>query len=338
MEKLPIVLNKLLHRQHSQNDISKNNEAIHNLIIRDFIYMDVDRLKSIIAQKEEGLIDSLMISKDNSEKISSSVEGLLPPFLKSRIGSEYVFENKANENKILHDFIYNKVENSFIKEKSLINIPDDLSFTDVLLRNKLTETSFVLIKSKVIINDFTKMLTLVENYDDILLSLLKSGEVRKLKEKAEVTGKKNYHKEKEELTKKVDRDYKDNPPVDVETLNVIKLFITNFYKGRIQIKSLPYDGHPEIRFTGLLNNAYLRDDITTITYKYGTAPASEWNIFAQIASIPPKKKEDLTLSKGNEIDNSMHIVFNRLRDLEEIAGSSVNYPEISITPIVIYRD
>ena len=88
---------------------------------------------------------------------------------------------------------------------------------------------------------------------------------------------------------------------------------------------------------GNLNKEYLRDDISSIIYKYSTAPASEWTIFGQVASIPPKKRNMPQITTGSDIEIALHDLFNAYRDIE-VSAQSVVYPEIAITPIAIYRE
>ena len=45
------------------------------LVLRDFIYLDIERLKSIIAQIEGGVINAQQDSRRESDEISASVDG-----------------------------------------------------------------------------------------------------------------------------------------------------------------------------------------------------------------------------------------------------------------------
>jgi len=74
-------------------------------------------------------------------------------------------------------------------------------------------------------------------------------------------------------------------------------------------------------------------------YKYGTSPSSEWTLFAQIASIPEKGYHPFSIDgmTGSEIEVAMQTMFSALREIES-TGLSVTYPEISVTPIAIYRE
>lgn len=305
--------------------------------VRDFIYMDIEKLRSIYAQKENGLIESIIESKGDSKSISGDLQGGIPVF-KSKLGSDFVLENKVSENKSMHDFIYNKVESILINDSQLTKIPQDIPSNNDDIRRMLKSTSCVLIKGEVIIYDYKSIETINKNFIDIYHDLYRMQEWSKFKKSSKDAGKVITSQEKKQFLNKVDKDFNDNLPTDDITLKGINTYLQNFPKERLQIKAFPYRDNREIRFTALLNNAYLRDDIPYILYKYGTAPESEWNIFAQIASIPPKDKEYFKIQTGNQIEISMHDLFNSLRNVELVTTQSVNYPEISITPIAIYRE
>jgi len=114
-------------------------------------------------------------------------------------------------------------------------------------------------------------------------------------------------------------------------------FIDVFYKDRLIVKSLPFNSLPDLRFAGNLTKLSLREDISNIIYKYGTAPTTDWTIFAQLSFIPEEKREAITpVINGNPIDLAFQKIFDSIRNVE-LDAQSVLYPEIAITPIAIYR-
>ena len=96
-----------------------------SLVVRDFIYLDIDRLKSIIAQLEQGLLSSTVQSTSSSKGTDASVEGGLAGFLKGTIGADFLWQKQLTETRTLHDNIYNRVEEILVKNDLLIQIPGD---------------------------------------------------------------------------------------------------------------------------------------------------------------------------------------------------------------------
>lgn len=297
--------------------------------IRDFIYLDIDRLKSIIAQVEKGVLLSSTNQKTESIEASIGAEGGILGFMKATGAGNFVWQNQESETKTLHDSIYNKVEDTLVKNKILRKFPDDYKETEIIVddfRKEIKDNMFVLLNGKININDFTVMRVLLENFNNLgkFFSYCKSMSLP-----AETS-----RKDKKLYEGKI----QEGMTLDRKFLDGFKLFFDIFYKDRIIIKIMPFKSQIDLRFVGNLNKCFLRDSISSITYKYGTAPVAEWNIFAQIASIPPKdwKNEEISMS-GSEIETGLQKIFDTFRGID-IMARSVVYPEISITPIAIYRE
>lgn len=300
-------------------------------LFRDFIYMDTERLKSIVAQLNKGLIEgtSKTVTNTDEGKVNTGIDIL--NILKIGNENSFLWQNQATESHTLHDYLYNFAE-SLLKEKNLlINIPGDFNVEDVanptIHRSNLSSTSFILVKGKTVINDFTYMKRILENLDDIL--------------KAVITGEQSANKDFERLTKsqrnkKVqERVDSYNLPKDIQ--KALQIFLDNFYKDRVVIKNIPFADAPNFRFVGTLNQSYLRESIENIIFKYGTAPKDRWYMFAQIAAIPDTSVNNIDLSfNENELEKGLQTVFDAFRDSEK-AGLSISFPEIAVTPIAIYR-
>lgn len=298
-----------------------------SLKIRDFIYLDSDRLKSIISQIDKGLIDSTEEIKNESEEVSTSFG--FSSILKAVGGAKFILQNQETETKSLHDFIYSKVETTLINDDLLTLVPEKVKsddFTDAKFRESLSNTSFILAKGKVNINDYNNLRVFLEKFNDITEFIARCT----VNSSQPDSPKHQKDKDVKKLHKEIG--------MEKEMINGFKLFFDTFYKDRIVIKLMPFENHPDFRLVGNLNKEFLRDDISSITYKYSTSPVSEWTIFGQIASIPPEiRQEDSQTMVGGDIEIAIHTLFNSYRGIEALAQSVV-YPEIAITPIAIYRE
>jgi len=241
---------------------------VEKLKIRDFIYLDVERMKSIFAQSYEGITESLTKEKSSRKTISGKGGGSggIPFFaeLKGEIGGEILFENKETETKTLHDNMYNIVE-EVLKDQELIYIiekDDDKikkAWKEGTFSKEISDNSFVLIKGRVMIDDYKNFANIATNFNE-LETLFGGGQSSGL-----------------------------NPEIMEMILTLIKIF----YKNELFVKVLPYHDEPYLRFIGNLNREFLRDSIESITFKYSTNPVSDWYFFGQISSIFPKNYNPL---------------------------------------------
>lgn len=300
------------------------------LSLRDFIYLDTDRLKSIIAQFEGGIATSATEGKITTKQLEAEIKGNLIAVVNAKGGASYLWQNENKETKSLHDYIYNKVEEILVSNELLTKIPEDITSEDVssgLAKDMISPTSFILIKGKVNINDYKKMKNIIEKFN----------ELGKFIGRCSIMG-----KDMSDFTKKQQQDAlveaQNSMKIDDWLLKGIDLFIETFYKDRLVIKLAPFDDSLQFHFAGDLNKAYLREEIDSIIYKYGTAPQEEWTIFAQVASIPKENNEGrVNIVGGSELEIGMSDIFNSLREVEYMA-QQILFPEIAITPIAVYRE
>jgi len=299
------------------------------LKIRDFIYLDTERLKSIIAQIEQGLINISTQLKSNNKEVMAKAGGSLLGLLEAAGGAKYVWQNQATETRTLHDNIYNKVENALTSNDLLITIPGNIKMEsiDSGFESMVSNTSFILAKGKVIINDFTRMRLMLEKFNGLGKFIAQCG-VSSLPINTP-----------EHLKNQALKKARDKMTLDKSMIEGFKLFFDLFYKDRVVIKMITFEDYPDFRLVGNLKADFLRENISSIIYKYGTAPVSEWTIFAQVASIPPKDMSKIENEIGGaDIGIALQQMFNAFREVELLAQSSVVHPEIAITPIAIYRE
>jgi hypothetical protein len=297
--------------------------------IRDFMYLDMERVRSIVAQLEGGLIESYTSSTNEGKEGSGEVEGGLLGIVKLAGGIKFLMEKQDTETKTLHDHIYNKAEEALLNQETVIRIPGDISASavaDGTYLDSINDTSFVLASGRVAINDFANMRTYLDYFNKMAAFIAYCSGVSG-EDDENPQDRKNRIKELEQSMK-----------LDKKLIEGFKLTFDLFYKERVAIKLTPYEKYPDFRFIGDLNETCLRDKLSSITYKYGSSPVSEWTILGQVASIPPEEPHDIPKAmRGAPIPLSLEGMFDAYRGLEQMAQTVV-YPEIAITPIAIYRE
>ena len=300
--------------------------------IRDFVYLDIERLKSIIAQIEGGLVEGFSESEKESGEVSSGLKGKILGLIETSVGGKFLWEKQENETKTLHDHIYNKVEDALKETELLIRIPENIAVEDMIneeYRSMLGDTSFILATGKVKINDYSRIETLLERWGD-LTDFVAECNVEGLPNTAQ-----QDQKARSAALKKAKGDMHFNKKL----LDGFARFIDTFHKGKLIIKMVPFDDYTGFRLVGNLDRELLRDDISSIIYKYSTAPVSSWTMFGQIASIPSEEggiETGESMFSNSDIEVAFQRMFDSARDMENMIATVV-YPEIAVTPIAIYR-
>jgi len=91
-------------------------------VLRDFIYLDVERVRSFVAQLKEGLPSEHTRQTEHETGGKGSVEGSLP-FVAKGIGeANYHYLRSHSETSSLHDFIFEEFFSSILSESLLTEL------------------------------------------------------------------------------------------------------------------------------------------------------------------------------------------------------------------------
>ena len=341
--------------------------------LKEFIYLDEDKLKSIFSQHEKGLLTEKqeVTSKEGKIQGSANLNKLLEILGLDLKGlGELIYSKDHTNKKILHDYMYNYLEEVLNYEK----ISDEnKKFKDDWISGGLNykPNFFILIEGFVSIHDYKYLSSLINEYNELLISL--STITNENPNIPDIEENFLWNIAKTQLIS-------NNDLLNDSFIKSLSNIIHYFYDNKIIIKSRPFDDKLSLDFTGILNPIYLREDINDIVYKYTNSPMEKWYIFAQIATIFPKNdekrkideymekinnnteivkkydsykkltknkndfkiwrennltREDFIKLKNNSMETVLDYMFSALYSINE--ELSPKYPTITVTPIAIYR-
>ena len=283
--------------------------------IKEFIYLDTEKIKSILSQIEKGL----QISSNETSKVDSEVGSIMGTgfinWLKAEFSANILTSNQSDETKILHDYMYNYVEQELDNNKKLLKI-HNVSQQDNKLPKQLNENSFILLECKIKLNDYNQILSTLDNMNDLNIAL----QVLSL--------------ESSPLQDSVWEIVETNLKVQSQLLNEdvvksAKLIMTHFYNNKLIINCYPYEKNNFLSFNGPLKREYLRDDIEDIIFKYGRSPSVIWNVFGKISSIEnPHKKTKITDPKYKRMMDNWDKILNIVNNnelFENLDEDSIKY-------------
>lgn len=300
--------------------------------LRDFVYLDVERVKSLLAQLDRGLLSD----RSDSAGSSVSVEGRggvsIPALIDVGGAGQYVSTDQSIETRTLHDFVYTEMEKKLLELERIKQLPID--FTSDRLRNKdvratLSPVEYVLIRGRIELSDYTYMMSLLKNFNDLSRIVTEFSFQERLQSADS--------KERSDINRELQKAIGAGKLDDKYVKNLIKLFDL-FVKDRLIIKVLPFSADPNIRIVGPLQRELLRENLDDIRFKFGSSPTESWTVFGQIAAVPQvsESRSTLEFSFSNEIEQALDNLFKSIRGIED--QFRVRYPEIAITPIAVYRD
>ena len=87
--------------------LENSNLSNRDVAYRDFIYLDIDRLQSILAQLEQGLLTDLIAGRSKEVGGTANIAaGLLSQFLPLTVSAGGKISSDVRESKVLHDYAF----------------------------------------------------------------------------------------------------------------------------------------------------------------------------------------------------------------------------------------
>lgn len=298
--------------------------------IRDFIYLDKDRVNSLYSQVNEGVAEAIVNSYVSSKETGAKVtKPILGQSTEDKVG-EY---SNVTENKILHDHIYNKLEDML---KDNIYIPENINKDNY--NEQLKDKFIIKIKGKVKIHNYNRMKMYLEEFNnigEIVAYSIYSNSVDTNKEN--INGKQKYEDSKKikEITKTM------GLKQDQKMLDGLKKMIELFNDDGFEL--IIKGDNQKIIYRVVLDTMYLRLSTDMLRILYTQNPMNEWTIVGQITNFPNiKTNENCSNVQAVDEQPGMREAYKNMIDVtasfEDIFFISNKNIEITVTPIAIYRE
>lgn len=304
--------------------------AENDLVVRDFIYLDVERLKSILSQVDEGYLEKTDISQTTSGSAKAGAELQIPLLVKAGGTGEYLASNQIAETRTLHDHIYNYVERLLREQNRLFVLHEELDASKWLndaTRADINDTAFVLVTGRPLINDFTHLKSFMADFNKL------AGALGRMESSGSAVPQSKAAAKNVKVAGSVKYQIPD------QSIKDLGLTLHAFVRNNLIVKILPFANDPNARaVTNLDISTALRMSLDSLIFRFGSAPRNPWTLFGQLASVPLSTDKPYVFGGklGGALDTSFQGMFDVFRTFEALA-TSVVYPEIVIVPIALYR-
>ncbi len=295
---------------------------MNETIIRDFIYMDKDRLYSLYSQAFEGVIEAFIESYSNSlqseENNKNHIKG-------QTLETQVAEASTKTENKILYDHMYNLLERKLSNVTFNINSNENISIND--LKNK----QLIKVTGKAIIQDYDRLKLYSEKFNDLgkILAYSTYSSLSKTDKKT------NNINNVNDLAKKL------GLQVDKTLLDNIKTLTEFFNKDGYDV-IISANNSAEILYRGIVNKKYLRVHPDMLRTLYGDEPPMEWTLVGMITYIPTNGINNYVLEEStnnnSSISDAYQIMFQSYREIEKTFFEGKEIKKIHIAPIAIYTE
>ena len=137
------------------------------LQIRDFVYLDAERLKSLLSQLGEGLVTQVEQEVSHQAKGEGSIGGGLGPVLKLGGSGGYLWERRESETRTLHDHVYTVLESKLAAQRLLVDLREVPQTRTADAVRALRPGDLVLARGNVLLNNWDRTIALLRDFKRI---------------------------------------------------------------------------------------------------------------------------------------------------------------------------
>jgi hypothetical protein len=328
-------------------------------LLRDFVYLDGDRLHSLYSQAFEGVAEKIVQSYFDGLTNLSTQKGV--PLTGSALTTEVAEVSQRTENRVLHDHMYNQFEDRI--SASLI-AAGNLTVDDY--HTALKEAFAIKVAGLVEIEDFNRMTVFFDKFNDLgeaiayastvnpeAAAALQSIEqsVNTIKDRNERAKAKELVRQRTDV-KKLAQSM--GLSQDQKLLNNLKLFSEMFARDLFFVTIIPQETAGRVVYRAVLNTKWLRVQPSLLRALYGLYPQCIWTLVGQVTHLPPPVTpsappgvastagESSVASPTTQTPPSMRDpyrnMFKSSSELEKMFLESHERIEVVVFPLAIYRE
>jgi hypothetical protein len=298
-------------------------------VIRDFIYLDAERLRSFAAQLLGGVPEVSSRETGHETGGAGSAEAGLWSFLRAQGELDYRYHRTSTETRSMHHQVYSLFEESLDGDGRIEVIDDRFDYDAHWHPEHFADGAFVMIRGLVRCTDYSSAIealaafpALIKSFKAIQLSNIKTAADSGSIGQEEATAQRRELNDIEKVIK------------DGQVNQLTHLGRTLYKEGDVRIKVLPAGAPSDHILAGVGSFSGFLDSLGAggITQ---SPPAAQWVTVGQISAaqheggLPP-------MPTGNAMEDAIEGMGSSMRELMNV-GTSAIFPAMEFVPLAIYR-
>jgi hypothetical protein len=309
-------------------------------MIKNFIYLDTQKMYSLSSQIFEGVTDYIINENRSDTQDSETQKG---PIGSGKVLADVInVSEKSTEKKFLHDYSYTIFEKHLIDNNLVFNYEVPYLSAEELKKDTIKQP-FIKVKGRATFNDANKITELFREFNSIgeaLAYVTAFSELEKMKkgleiEKASIIDPNQRLRFEKETKKKLNiKNLADSKGLqqDPEFLKNLELLTRYGFSNQFEIHQICNDHI----FTSCLIRDFLRETEDLLVKKYSRKTEREITVFGLISQGFEKFAPDLRENKEfSNLKAGLLNIVEHLSNVEDsISGRQEN--EIIIDPVAAY--
>jgi hypothetical protein len=324
-------------------------------VIRDFIYVDVERLYSLYSQVFEGVADQIIQSyMDASSRTKEQSEGILKG---GSIEAQVAEMSRRTENRFLYDHMYNLFEAEI--RHAILESPEVSSSN---FREVLSQAFMIKVRGPAEVEDYNRLRIFMAKFNDIGEAIAYAGvisaevseaitelentvtQIKDRNKRAKATERMKRQTDKQALAHQRAKEL--GLLQDEQNLKNLDMFSDLFNPEGFDITIVPEQGSDNVTFRGAVDKRWLRIQPDLLRSLYGGYVESNWTMVGQVTYLPgvqlPATGAGRAITDEDDPDPSMRDpyrnMFRSARVFERMFLESKERIEVIVYPLAIYRE
>lgn len=309
-------------------------------MIKNFIYLDEEKMYSLSSQLFEGITEYVLNELSSDKEKSETQKG---PIGSGKILGD-ILRNKerSTEKKFLNDYSYTIFEKKILEERSVAIISDATTVSEL---TPLESSAFIKITSRVIFNDANSINKTLKNFNKIgkaitHVSNFKELSTAKLQLENEINGTNDRNK-KAKLQSQSNRSVSIGKlakatglQLDQEFIDDLALILDYGFQDQLEVQM----SNGATIFSANLNRSFLRESEDLVIRKYSRKTEINFTLFGIITQHQKNKTEDF--EQKEDFDNFKEALANMISHLSNVEATFTGRlsNEIIIDPIALYTE
>jgi len=313
-----------------------------------FLYLDMERVKSISARLDEGYIEEQVDQREENATVSSSIYGsirahiLSPLSVRAETGGEVAAEQQSTrgtrETKALHHYYYDLLEGWLEQADGtwfhdLNQMDDDEigsgSALSSRFRSEVEEGDFVRVTGSLHFQDFKTSMGLVGGFFDAIEEI-KQYQADVIQQ--QLSGEQVANLNIDDIDQSEFNEFESVEPL----FSAFSSVLPEEYQN-ILVAELSPDVDDTLPFRATVQRDKLETTPAELLSKHQTSDIANCVMLARVENITQSSVNEEEEIENVDDDSEFGELLNAAGDLGSMFGLKATYPQISVSPIAIYR-
>ena len=304
-------------------------------VIRDFIYLDIERVRSFYAQLVGGLPTERSVQSVNEHGVDGSAE-VKTPLFGAKIGADNRYHRSSMETKSLHDQIMVEFMDG-LEENNLLH---KFSIDFLWERNSFNDGMFILVSGPIRIIDYKLLASEIDRLSHLAKTIDSLGIMNKDDDDGSSIQGNRQQRRKAQRENRNRSEGSLQKKMEDASAPQIASFLEHHMRDTMRILVFPTPDLPKNHFVATAIMSAFRFNTVALQGQYGHTIDADWKCLLQVNKGARGEmiiQSDESHNEAGGIETALESVIDGLSTINTLK-QGIEFPRVAATPIAIYRE